>query len=244
MIDGSTSKTPIRINKEMSNGRFCMEMIKEFIEKMPEDISAGDFCKEITGTISHIYDSYGIDMKRLSGTPTERITASAVIFSMFHRQIWMVGDCHCMVDGIYYDNPKQDEEKIAAMRSEYIKSELQKGVSIDSMRTKDTGRMHIVPYLIAACSQQNTGYAVIDGFDIPMDKVRIIDIKQQNAEIILASDGYPFIKSTLKDTEEALQQLIAADPLLIDRYKATKGVMNGYSSFDDRSYIRFCISGK
>lgn len=239
VIDGSTSKTPIRINPNMSNGRFCMEVIRDFIDNMPADICAGDFCMEITGIISNIYDCYGLDRNRLITTPTERITASAVIYSAYHRQVWMVGDCHCMIDGVYHNNPKPNEEAIAAKRSAFIKEKIRQGESICSFKTNDTGRAHIMADLIASCSQQNIGYAVIDGFDIPLDKIKVIEVRHENAEIILASDGYPFIESTLHDSEHALQQLIAKDPLLISSYKATKGVMDGFNSFDDRSYIKF-----
>ena len=141
---------------------------------------------------------------------------------------------------------RSSEDIIAAKRSVFIKNELHKckdaadlQKKIECLRINDTGRCHILPDLIVACSRQNMDYAVIDGFDIPMDKVKVIDVPPEETEIILASDGYPFIKETLGQSEEALARLIEADPLLIDKYRATKGVMNGYASFDDRSYIRF-----
>ena len=37
----------------------------------------------------------------------------------------------------------------------------------------DTGRTYILPELIHSCLRQNIDYAVIDGFDIPPDKVKI-----------------------------------------------------------------------
>ena len=35
-----------------------------------------------------------------------------------------------------------------------------------------------------------------------------------------------------------LERIIKNDPLCIDIYKATKGVMKGYKSFDDRTFVR------
>ena len=47
-------------------------------------------------------------------------------------------------------------------------------------------------------------------------------------------------QKTLAESETALANLIANDPLCISLYKATKGVLAGNASFDDRSYVRFC----
>lgn len=230
----------------MSNGRLCMETVRKFVAAMPEETGVEDFCKGVTEAVHEIYTGYGTDTVRLRTEPAGRATASAVVYSRRRRQVWLVGDCHCIVGGTYHDNPKPREDIIAAKRSVFIKNELHKckdatdlQKKIECLRINDTGRCHILPDLIAACSRQNMDYAVIDGFDIPMDKVKVIDVPPEETEIILASDGYPFIKETLGQSEEALARLIEADPLLIDKYRATKGMMNGYASFDDRSYIRF-----
>ena len=86
---------------------------------------------------------------------------------------------------------------------------------------------------------QNVEYAVVDGFDIPQDKVRIIAVGESASEIVLASDGYPLLMPTLEASEQALQAQMATDPLNIGRFKATKAFLAGNNSFDDRSYIRF-----
>jgi len=55
----------------------------------------------------------------------------------------------------------------------------------------------------------------------------------------MASDGYPFLKRTLADSEKLLQTHLHNDPQNINEYIATKGLVDGNVSFDDRSYIRF-----
>ncbi len=62
---------------------------------------------------------------------------------------------------------------------------------------------------------------------------------QPDAEIVLASDGYPKLKSTLKESEEELAKIIEIDPLCYKTYFSTKGLKKGNFSFDDRTYIRF-----
>ena len=60
-----------------------------------------------------------------------------------------------------------------------------------------------------------------------------------SSEIVLASDGYPFLKPTLAESEAALANQIANDPQNISCFIATKGLVEGNKSFDDRTYIRF-----
>ena len=69
--------------------------------------------------------------------------------------------------------------------------------------------------------------------------MRIIDACDCGQDIILASDGYPFLKPTLAESENALAAQLDSDPLCIRSFKATKGLASGNKSFDDRSYVRF-----
>ena len=57
--------------------------------------------------------------------------------------------------------------------------------------------------------------------------------------VILASDGYPFLGDSLQESEEALKKQLEDDPLCINSFKATKGLMRGNKSFDDRCYVKF-----
>lgn len=242
VIDGSTSKTPIRIKDGCSNGRYCMELIRRYIDTMPADISAYGFCDGMTGYIYSKYLEHGMDTARLKLYPTERLTASAVIYSAYRRQIWMIGDCQCMAGGQIYENSKPQESILAGKRSAFIKQALAQGLTIEEVQTKDPGRAFIINELIESCRDQNIGYSVIDGFPIPKHKIKIIDVDKDCNEIILSSDGYPFLKPTLEESENALKEQLRKDPLCIDTFKATKGLMKGNVSFDDRSYIRVCLT--
>ena len=107
----------------------------------------------------------------------------------------------------------------------------------DELRIKDIGRDCIKNELRSCCERQNRDYAVINGMDIPENLVHVIPVAHAR-EIILASDGYPILKRTLEESERELERIIMDDPLCIDIYKATKGVMKGYKSFDDRTFVR------
>lgn len=215
-----------------------MELVCRYIDIMPKDITVDDFCTGITNEICSVYKNCGADIGRLKEKPTERLTASAVIYSAFQRQVWMVGDCQCMIDGQLYDNSKPQECVLAGKRSTYLDQALAKGLSVKDVQIKDPGRAFIIEELIDSCRGQNISYSVIDGFDIPRNKIKVVDASLCE-EIILASDGYPFLKRTLKESEDALKDLLEKDPLCINMFKATKGLCQGNVSFDDRSYVRF-----
>lgn len=238
MVDGSTSKTPNRINPDITNGKFCMELVKQYIERMPMDTDVKSFCRGITDFIRSTYNKFNVNLTKLELNPAERLTASTVVYSHYLKQIWMIGDCQCLVNGAYYDNPKPQEKILAEKRALFLARLINNGASIKDIQTNDSGRNFILEELTECCKWQNISYSVIDGFDIPFDKVRIINASGCNEEIILATDGYPFLKKTLAASESALAEQLRNDPLCIRTFKATKGLMVGNVSFDDRAYLK------
>lgn len=239
VIDGSTSKSSHRFHPTMSNGQYCMTLVRQYIESMPADTDCQHFCHNITQYIHFVYARMQADMQKLLQQPTERMAASAAIYSQARKELWLVGDCQCLVDGTFFDNPKPYEQPVAEMRSAFIRLQLMQGKHIEDFQQHDYGRDFILPVLIDSCQHQNKTFAVIDGFPMPTGKVRILDVSQAR-EIVLATDGYPFLCPTLAESEQQLACQLADDPLCINRFKATKGLMHGRHSFDDRSYIRFC----
>lgn len=169
------------------------------------------------------------------------MAASAVVYSRVRREVWMIGDCHCLIGGEYYDNTKPFEDILAAKRSAIIKQLIAEGKSVEDMFANDEGRAAILPDMIIAMQEQNKTYSVIDGFPIPESKVRIISLDFKPWEIILASDGYPWLMPSLAESEERLMQQKISDPLNINTFFATKAFLPGNNSFDDRSYIRFKV---
>ncbi len=259
VIDGSTSKTPKHLNPDMKNGRYAMMLISEYIrEELKADASVDDFCQGVTAYIyNKVYEKLGVE-ERLKEHPEERLTASAILYSRTRNEVWMVGDCQAIIDGKLYENGKPYEEKIARKRVELIEQGLSPAET----------RKQIEPLLIEAMlSGQNQTYTVIDGFPIYREGVKVLSVSDScsvqdsvsssdsvpcsdsasasdtilssSSEIVLASDGYPFLKPTLAASEAALAEQIANDPQNIHSFIATKGIVEGNKSFDDRTYIRF-----
>ena len=252
VIDGSTSKTPKHLNPDMKNGRYAMMLISEYIrEELKTDASVDDFCQGVTAYIyNKVYEKLGVE-ERLKEHPEERLTASAILYSRTRNEVWMVGDCQAIIDGKLYENGKPYEQEIARKRVELIEQGL----------SPAEARKQIEPLLIEAMlSGQNQTYTVIDGFPIYQEGVKVVALKMKPVsssietyfqeqtkpvsspnEVVLASDGYPFLKPTLAASEAALAEQIANDPQNIHSFIATKGIVEGNKSFDDRTYIRFSV---
>lgn len=248
VIDGSTSKTPHHLSPDMKNGRYAMVLISEYIqhELKPESM-VEDFCEGVTSYIyNKVYRQQGIE-EQMQAHPEERLTASAILYSKAKNEVWMVGDCQAIIDGKLYENNKPFEDIVARRRVELIRQGF----------TPQEARKTIEPLLIQAMLEgQNKTYTVIDGFPIYQKGVKVVSLNapQKNVEtdvadslplptkeIVLASDGYPFLKPTLTESEEALAHLLAYDPQCTHEFIATKGIVVGNKSFDDRTYIRFQI---
>lgn len=261
VIDGSTSKTPKHLNPDMKNGRYAMMLISEYIrEELKADASVDDFCQGVTAYIyNKVYEKLGVE-ERLKEHPEERLTASAILYSRTRNEVWMVGDCQAIIDGKLYENGKPYEQEIARKRVELIEQGL----------SPAEARKQIEPLLIEAMlSGQNQTYTVIDGFPIYREGVKVVSVSDScsvqdsvpasdsvpcsdsvsasgtisvsSSEIVLASDGYPFLEPTLSASEAALAEQIANDPQNIHSFIATKGIVEGNKSFDDRTYIRFSV---
>ena len=141
-----------------------------------------------------------------------------------------------------FDNPKPYEQPLAEMRAKKVHEMLDAGVAQhDLLQSRDPAREVMIPTMLEDMKNQNVTYAVIDGFPIPQQLVPVITLNFQPWDIVLASDGYPFLEPTLAATEARLEEQRRNDPLNIGQFKATKAFVEGNNSFDDRSYIRFQV---
>ena len=246
VIDGSTSKTERRHSRRMSNGRYAMTIVADFIGRMPPATSCQQFCRGATAAIRRRYVSFWTRspedvISRLQEHPEERLTASAAVYSRLRREIWLVGDCQCLVGGTFYDNPKPSEQMLAEQRAAAVSRLLAQGATVADLLADDRARRSVIPQMLATMKEQNRSYAVIDGFPIPMRHVPVITLDFQPWEVVMATDGYPFLCPTLAESESLLQQQRRDDPLNIGRFKATKAFLPANNSFDDRTYIRFKV---
>lgn len=265
VIDGSTSKTPKHLNPDVKNGRYAMMLISEYIrEELKTDASVDEFCQGVTAYIyNKVYEKLGVE-ERLKEHPEERLTASAILYSRTRNEVWMVGDCQAIIAGKLYENGKPYEEKIARKRVELIAqglspAEARKQIEPLLIEAMLSGQNQTYT-VIDGFPIYREGVKVVSVSDsssvqdsVPAsDSCSVQDpvscsgsasasdtIPSSSSEIVLASDGYPFLEPTLAASEAALAEQIANDPQNIRSFIATKGIVEGNKSFDDRTYIRF-----
>jgi glycerophosphoryl diester phosphodiesterase len=134
------------------------------------------------------------------------------------------------------------------MRAYYLTALIQQGLSVESILAgDDPGRELILPMLKEESKLRNVDlpgrwyWGSIDGTRVPERHIKQIDLPSDPVTVCLATDGYQRLFGSLEQTERALRDTIARDPLMISVYPETKGVYRDQSSFDDRTYVKLTI---
>jgi hypothetical protein len=252
VIDGATSRTERRWDGK-TGGRIAAEILKATFDQLPYDAHPYQARAIFTKAIRDLYEQYGVaDIVRAD--PTQRAVASFVAVSLWHQEVWFIGDCQCLMGSspvplTPITNVKEVDEIVANARSLFLEGELARGKTIAELLQHDTSRDFVLPLMTRQMYFQNdprTGqywYPVIDGFDVPFEAMDTYKFTELVEIVVLASDGYPYLKNSLAASEQALQTLLRDDPLLFRQYKATKGLAAGQVSFDDRAYVKIRVYG-
>lgn len=234
VFDGATSERNGDFNGR-TGGRAAMEKAVEIMHKAPADIDAVTLFVKINNGILSLYH----------GESTGEAAVCAIIFSRYRNEIWAVGDCQCRINSQYYPHDKEVDTVLAKVRAIVLELARLEGKTDEELMSNDIGRQFIVPILkkqhLLANSDSRFGYAVLNGTPFDKNKIEIHPVNDGDT-VILASDGYPFLHSSLEQSEKALADTIKENPLCCDeKYEATKGIYNSNSSFDDRTFIKFIV---
>ncbi|MBQ7840698.1 MAG: hypothetical protein IJ390_09495 [Lachnospiraceae bacterium] len=234
VIDGATSKngkTFMGKTAGQLSAQIAVEVLQELDGTETEEIVIG----RIQSAMRQWKEEFALEERGLF------LCASAVIYSIERKQIWSVGDSPYSVNGVAGKGSKKVDDVLADARALAIQFCLLEGMTEQALLKEDAARKMILPFLQKQKILENTdgefGFPVLNGDD-RVPKIEIIDVSE-GAEVILASDGYPFLEGTLKESEERLKKIITEDPLCYRQFRTTKGVREGNVSFDDRTYIRF-----
>ena len=115
VIDGSTSKGTLRMDGK-SSGRMAMEVLRASIPCLPKDADAATAAACLTSAIRHYYEVHGV-YEEAARHAENRMTASAVVYSVHRHEVWMIGDCLCRFNGMTYTNPKPTDCILAGIMS-------------------------------------------------------------------------------------------------------------------------------
>jgi len=240
VIDGVTSKSTVKFANETS-GRTCSQLLKKTLEDLPLKSTAFCAVEYLTSAVFSMYKEMGI-VEQMLNAPVERVSACIAIYSKYRNELWMVGDCQCMVDKTVYSNLKPIDSVLSDIRSLFIQTEMKKGKSVSELQANDSGREFILPLLKRQHVFQNSltmsefTYGVIDGFKVPKSEIKVINLLPPD-KVVLATDGYPRLFDTLTQSENYLNTILKNDPLCFHTFKSTKGLKPGNSSFDDRAFL-------
>lgn len=245
VFDGAT-----RINGMLWNGQTCGKiatiLLSDAAKSLPKTIDGESAIELFTARIARFYDQNNV-YETMCNDPSKRLTASIIVYSRHKREIWRVGDCQFMIDDQLFSNRLPLEAIISSARSLFLNIELSKGKSLSELMQNDTGREFIEPLLKGKSVFQNSclaspySYGAIDGFKVPKNQIEIVSINASVKHLVLASDGYPVLKPTLKESEQMLAEILVTDPMCIWNFMATKGKTLANESFDDRAFLKLSV---
>ncbi len=236
VVDGSTSKVPGR-----HGGREAMLAVTEALRHLNAQADKKEMLSVLTACLAER------NIPEATAHAEYRLTCSAVIYSAFRRTVWMVGDCQARWNGRTFTNPKLVDSILTDARCGAVRHLLAHGHTEEDIRRHDLGRAAILDALREQTNFQNDPndrnpyrYAVLDGTPVPEALVKELSVEHA-ATLVLASDGYPVLADTLEESEAALQHLLLADPLCINENAATKCLVKGNNSFDDRCFLKIAL---
>jgi glycerophosphoryl diester phosphodiesterase len=244
VVDGASAKSG-RLYDDKSAGRVAREYILKAIAGFRKNITAEKAVESMTNALAEFYKSKKI-YKEMLKNYQDRPTASVIVYSAYRKELWLVGDCQAVADGIHIKNEKLVDKIADEARAYYLRLELQKGKTVEQLLKTDAGRKFIAPLLENQGIFQNCKkkceycHGVIDGTEVPKQEIKVVKI-DSTKNLILASDGYPKLFSTLAESEKYLAKVLKEDPLCIEIHKTSHALLEGYLSFDDRTYIKIKI---
>ena len=237
VVDGVTPKTAAPANAKVSAGCFASQIVCDCLKR---HILPADPQQLLTTLNNQLKEAIKESPFKEQKEPP---AASIILYDKMSGCVIRYGDCQMLLNGNLYQRGKKSDDLCAHKRADILQACLQNGQSVTELLKCDPGRASIVSdilnsFLENANKETENGFPVLGLGKVVPNFVEVWQIPA-GTEVILASDGYPLLKSTLAESERELSRIIETDPLLIGEYKATKGVTAGNASYDDRTYIRF-----
>lgn len=234
VADGVTAKDNTLFNGE-TGGIVAARLVCDAVAEFDYDIDVFKAVDIMSRKVGELYDEK---------VETRSAAASVIIYSRYRNEIWSIGDCQCLINGELFTHSKEIDRIVSDMRSLVLEIARREGDSFEELTQNDVGRQFILPVIkkqrIFANGEGRFSYGVIDGNKVHKKDIDIHKLKSGD-EVVLASDGYPELCTTLKESEEKLQKELKNNPLCDGDYRSTKGLQENNLSFDDRTYVRFIV---
>ena len=242
VVDGATDKTGY-IVEGMKGGKFVAKAVAALHQspELPPNI-------DMMGWIAAVTMKVDDELKRVSWpVDVQRPAASVLAYSIQRREIFRVGDCHYMINGIDFLGGKEIDDMHGDARAEKLKACLAAGKDVSDLLENDPGRDLILDslstqYKFANALEGRFAYPVVNGDPVPPALMEAPMAVPEGSFVVMTSDGFDFPKETLAETLLAQKQSYELDPLRIGldgARAATKGLVAGMGQHDDQTYVSF-----
>jgi hypothetical protein len=238
VIDGATSKTMDTFRGKTSGWIVAFEIANCIEELTCPNLSSYELIIHINQHLLGRTRIWGLDQ---SGPA--KGSAGLAVYCAAKREITVVADIQCLINGELQDTSFEYDKLINNTRSAAIHAAVLEGKTLEEIAHDDVGGKAIKPLRQWQHLFQNTdinpwGFGVLNGSDEVLPFVQVFHVGEGD-EVILATDGYPNVRQTLKKSEAMLAQVLLTDPLMYFIFPSSKGLKPGMCSFDDRAYVRF-----
>lgn len=242
VLDGCTSRSTL-VYEGRTPGRLGVDLAISVLERSRAS-TLQDILLDIDSSLKGYYEEKGF-LKEAEADPSIRISLYIALYSRSQASLLVLGDTSALVGGRLYTHHKKIDVLHEDYRAMLIRSLLQEGLEEEEIRRREKelrdecGAVYRYQKKFQNSQDEEYGYSVLDGFlNLRKDSYHLVEVPP-GSEVILASDGYPEVLSTLEETEKKLSSLLLEDPLCYRRIRSVKGIEIGNESYDDRSYIRF-----
>lgn len=242
VIDGVTSKHALlfhRENRQLSSGRFAAEIVADALRSCPKNLSPREVIDRCSSALlSATYQQRpGID-------PLQRPAATIAIVDTAAEIAYSVGDTTISFENGSAPQVHTSPHKLDIVAADHRSAVLAAYQRMGTPWTNDPGREAILPLLRLAPAFANTvgefGFGVINGDAVPDELISIHSVRAFET-VVLSTDGYPDPapegRLSLADAERYLARRLLLDPCCVSELRSTKGIEEGQSSFDDRSWL-------
>lgn len=242
VFDGA-SDVDRRTYDGVSGGRLAAETAARAVSGLPADADMDQAVRQLSEALA-ARNALGEDLPLQPGV--DRPATTLLVYSPYRRELWRIGDSGFAIDGAVSLPDKPVDELAYGLRAAYTTALLAGGAEAAELTVEDPGFELLKPFYRAQRNLVNRvvpyGYGALDGSDVPAGFVECIDVPREAEELVLVTDGYPFIRESLEQTEADLAALIERDPLGIREWVRPAAVGPALEAFDDRAWVRVALT--
>ena len=184
VIDGVSHKSSILVDgKQIKMAQIIIEAIRKMDRPgapvYAKTLSFEECVKFINLYIQEYLERHGV------GEAAGNLEATGAIYSRFHNQIWLVGDCKAIYDGNVAQNPLKIDEVVVDIRTKLIEALLQEGYTEEELMQNDIS-VNIIkhPNQLAKYIKNSTTVQQLEQYRAERIKRALLECGFTEAEIV------------------------------------------------------------